>query len=162
MTELTKNDIFAAITDNPAVEPVGSDKFAYYLHYNADQDAFVPGSDGADITFIALAPMDYYGTPAEDETMDYWYRHESEDDPGFMAIVDDLYNQFMTYAGPEKKYYFPNPEYVDTIFGDQYPVCLDRAEVDRLSHEDGGWENIWEQVHEASAAEIEEFGVYDS
>ena len=61
-----------------------------------------------------------------------------------------------------KPYYFPNSGYVDVIFGGQSPVCMDRAEVDRLSREDGGWENIWEQVHEASAAEIEEFGVYDS
>lgn len=61
-----------------------------------------------------------------------------------------------------KPYYFPNSGYVDAIFGSQSPVCMDRAEVDRLSREDGGWENIWEQVHEASAAEIEEFGVYDS
>ena len=61
-----------------------------------------------------------------------------------------------------KPYYFPNSGYVDVIFGGQPPVCMARAEVDRLSREDGGWENIWEQVHEASAAEIEEFGVYDS
>ena len=61
-----------------------------------------------------------------------------------------------------KPYYFPNSGYVDVIFGGQSPVCMDRAEVDHLSREDGGWENIWEQVHEASAAEIEEFGVYDS
>ena len=50
-----------------------------------------------------------------------------------------------------KPYYFPNSGYVDVIFGGQSPVCMDRAEVDRLSREDGGWENIWEQVHEASA-----------
>lgn len=61
-----------------------------------------------------------------------------------------------------KTYYFPNPEYIDAVFGNQYPTCLDREEVERLSREDGGWENIWNQMHEASAAEIEEYGVYDS
>lgn len=61
-----------------------------------------------------------------------------------------------------KKYYFPDDEYIDSIFGWQDPICLDRAETDRLSHEDGGWENIWDQVHEASADEIAEYGVYDS
>ena len=61
-----------------------------------------------------------------------------------------------------KTYYFPNSEYIDAVFCAQYPVCLDREEVERLSREDGGWENIWDQVHEASAAEIEEYGVYDS
>lgn len=61
-----------------------------------------------------------------------------------------------------KTYYFPNDEYIDAIFGSQSPVCLDHEEVDRLSHEDGGWGKIWDQMHEASAAEIEEYGVYDS
>lgn len=61
-----------------------------------------------------------------------------------------------------KTYYFPNSEYIDAVFGTQYPVCLDREEMERLSREDGGWENIWDQMHEASAAEIEEYGVYDS
>lgn len=61
-----------------------------------------------------------------------------------------------------KKYYFPNSEYIDAVFGGQYPVCLDREEVDRLSREDGEWENIWDQVHEATAQEIETYGVYNS
>ena len=61
-----------------------------------------------------------------------------------------------------KPYYFPNSGYVDVIFGGQSPVCMDRAEVDRLSREDGGWENIWEQAHEASDDEISEYGVYNT
>lgn len=61
-----------------------------------------------------------------------------------------------------KTYYFPDPEYIDAIFGGQSPCCLGHEEVARLSREDGGWENIWEQVHEASAEEIAEYGVYDS
>lgn len=98
-TTLTKNDIIFTLTSNPSVEPVDDGRFAYYLHYSADQDAFLPGCDGADITFISMVPADHYGAPSDDETMDYWYRHESENDPNFMAIVDDLYNQFAKYLG---------------------------------------------------------------
>ena len=97
MTKLTKNDIISVLTAAPSVEPVSDGRFAYYLHYSADQDAFLPCSDKADITFISLVPYDYYGAPSDDETMDYWYRHESEGDPDFMASVDDLYGQFMAY-----------------------------------------------------------------
>ena len=61
-----------------------------------------------------------------------------------------------------KKYYFPDAEYIDLIFGSESPVCLDREEVDRLSREGGEWENIWDQVHEATAQEIETYGVYNS
>ena len=99
MTKLTKNDVISILTDNPSVEPVDDGRFAYYLHYSADKDVFLPCSDKADITFISLVPGDYYGTPSDGETMDYWYRHETEDDPDFMAIVNDLYGQFMAYLG---------------------------------------------------------------
>lgn len=97
MTQLTKNDVISILTDNPSVEPVNGGWFAYYLHYSTDQGVFLPCSDKADITFISLVPSDYYGAPSDDETMDYWYRHETEDDKNFMAIVDDLYNQFVAY-----------------------------------------------------------------
>lgn len=63
----------------------------------------------------------------------------------------------------QKDYFFPDSEYMDVIFGAASPVCMDRAEVERLSHEDGpGWSDIWHQVHQATAAEIEEYGVYNS
>lgn len=101
MTQLTKNDVISILTDNPSVEPVDGGRFAYYLHYSADQDVFLPCSDKADITFISLVPSNYYGAPSDDETMDYWYRHETEDDKDFMAIVDDLYNQFVAHLGKD-------------------------------------------------------------
>ena len=37
-----------------------------------------------------------------------------------------------------KHYYLANPEHSDAIYGDQYPVCIDLAEVKRLAHE---WDN---------------------
>lgn len=65
-----------------------------------------------------------------------------------------------------KKYYFPNDEHIDRVFGAEMPCCLDAAEVDRLAIEwsnDGGMpENVLEQFHEATADEIAEYGVYDS
>ena len=46
----------------------------------------------------------------------------------------------------------------DAIFGDQQPVCLDHAEVARLSAE---WDrDLFEIMHEADADEIETWGTY--
>lgn len=59
-----------------------------------------------------------------------------------------------------KTYYIAENEFADGIYGDQYPVCLDKKEVERLSREWG--KDIFSQMHEATRAEIEEFGVYDS
>lgn len=62
----------------------------------------------------------------------------------------------------EKTYYFANDEYIDAVYvGD--PVCIDRTEVQRLASEwDMTEEELMDQLHEATADEIEEFGVYDS
>lgn len=57
-------------------------------------------------------------------------------------------------------YYMADDEFADKIFGDQYPVCLDKKEVERLSREWGV--DVFEQMHEASQSEIDEYGVYDS
>lgn len=64
----------------------------------------------------------------------------------------------------EKKiYYFPDSEHCDTFFGPGECVCVDYQELNRLAK---GWNiNLSElmvQVHEASEAEIKEYGVYDS
>lgn len=62
-----------------------------------------------------------------------------------------------------KTYYIANPEHSDAIYGDQLPVCIDLAEVERLAREwDMATEDLLEQMHEASESEIEECGVYDT
>ena len=62
-----------------------------------------------------------------------------------------------------KTYYFPNPEFNDSFFGGSDAVCVDHAEALRLASE---WDmtetEIMEQLHEATADEISEYGVYDS
>lgn len=50
-----------------------------------------------------------------------------------------------------KTYYIANAEHSDAIYGDQFPVCIDLAEVERLAHE-------WD----LTAEEIEEYGVYNT
>lgn len=45
------------------------------------------------------------------------------------------------------------------IYGDGYPVCLSRKEVERLSAECGV--NLFDVMHPASALEINEYGVYE-
>lgn len=48
----------------------------------------------------------------------------------------------------------------DTVYGPFNPICLDEAEVKRLSAD---WEvDLFEQMHEASREEIAKYGVYDS
>lgn len=66
-----------------------------------------------------------------------------------------------------KKYYFPNDEHIDSVFGGSELICLDRKEVDRLARE---WKRdfgttlaeTWRGFHEADKNEIAEYGVYDS
>lgn len=63
----------------------------------------------------------------------------------------------------EKKiYYFPDSEHCDTFFGPGEYICVDETELRRLAF---GWdmeyEDLLEQVHEASEAEIAEYGTYD-
>lgn len=62
-----------------------------------------------------------------------------------------------------KAYFTPNADHMDAWFGSACPVCMDLAEVSRLAS-DWGMEldEAMDQLHEASDAEIAEFGVYDS
>lgn len=66
-----------------------------------------------------------------------------------------------------KKYYFPNDEEIDGVFGAEIPRCLDWPEVKRLCEEwglyaDGGRIEIYNRFHVATPVEIEEYGYYDS
>lgn len=57
-----------------------------------------------------------------------------------------------------KTYYFINDNVnPDTIYGSAYPYCMEQAEVDQLSREWGV--DLYEQMHEATEAEIAEYGV---
>ena len=62
-----------------------------------------------------------------------------------------------------KTYYFPDAEHIDTFFGSYDYVCVDRRELERLARDWGmSFGELRGQVHEASEAEIAEYGVYDS
>lgn len=62
-----------------------------------------------------------------------------------------------------KTYYFPNDEHSDAFFGGADPVCVDLVEALRLAKEWGLSEmELMSQLHEATASEIEKYGVYDS
>jgi hypothetical protein len=62
-----------------------------------------------------------------------------------------------------KQYYFADKERVDYIYGNEEPICIDLKEIERLAKE---WElttdELLEQMHEATAREIENYGVFDS
>ena len=61
-----------------------------------------------------------------------------------------------------KTYYIANDEYADKIYGSETPVCLSLNEVQRLAREwDMTTEELLEQMHEATANEINEWGVYE-
>ena len=63
----------------------------------------------------------------------------------------------------KKTYYFANADRSDSIYGSEMPVCIDRAEVERLAREWGmTTEELLEQMHEATPEEVEEYGVYNS
>jgi hypothetical protein len=58
-----------------------------------------------------------------------------------------------------KTYYLPTTDW-DAFFGNQYPVCIDETERNRLAAE---WNmDIEEDFREATDDEIAEYGVYDS
>ena len=62
----------------------------------------------------------------------------------------------------KKTYYFANSEHADSIYGSEAPVCIDLNEVKRLAREWGMTAaEMLEQFHEATAAEIEEYGIYE-
>lgn len=62
-----------------------------------------------------------------------------------------------------KTYFFPDTEHYDAFFGASAPICIDRAELERLAR---GWEmdieDLMEQVHEATENEIAEYGTYNA
>lgn len=62
----------------------------------------------------------------------------------------------------KKIWYFADSEYMDNIYGSEYPVCIDYEEMKRLA---GEWEmsidELMEQFHEATEDEIEMYGVYN-
>ena len=59
-------------------------------------------------------------------------------------------------------FYIAKPEYVDAIYGSEYPVCLSLCAVDQLA---AGWEmtteELLEQMDEATPEQIAEFGTMD-
>lgn len=60
-------------------------------------------------------------------------------------------------------YYFPNTDQEEAFFGGKTPICVDKAELERLAT---GWgleiEELIKQVHEADPEEITEYGVYNA
>lgn len=63
----------------------------------------------------------------------------------------------------KKTYYFPNGEFNDEFFGGSDAICVDRAQIKWLAEEWGmSFLKLMSQMHEATAAEIAEYGVYDS
>lgn len=75
-------------------------------------------------------------------------------------LIKELEAADLVYEDP-KKYYFPDPDIVDMFFGQQDPICVDEAEIVRLSI-DWGDPDLFRHVHEASAEELDLFGKYDS
>lgn len=59
-------------------------------------------------------------------------------------------------------YYIAKPEYSDSIYGSEYPVCLGLHAVAQLA---AGWdmatEELLEQMDEATPEQIAEFGTLD-
>lgn len=57
-----------------------------------------------------------------------------------------------------KIYYMADSDYMDEVFGSEYPVCMSAEEVDHLANE---WDNaeLWDHMHEANADEIEMYGI---
>lgn len=62
-----------------------------------------------------------------------------------------------------KNYYFADAEYIDRIYGNESPVCVDEPEIARLASEwDMSTDDLMNQFHVASQDEIEQYGVYNS
>lgn len=85
----------------------------------------------------------------------------------FLDMADD--SSAWEFVGENRKtinerkvYYMADDDYIPAIYIDA-PVCIDRAEVERLAREwDMTTEELLEEMHEATADEIDEFGVYDT
>ena len=61
------------------------------------------------------------------------------------------------------EYYFADDCFSDMIHGDQIPICLDRAEVNRLAGEWGhDVDEFLSCFHIATSEEIRTYGTYDS
>ena len=84
----------------------------------------------------------------------------SPDEMPLEDLAEELETADLVYEDP-KKYYFPDPDIVDMFFGQQDPICVDEAEIVRLSI-DWGDPSLFRHVHEASAEELDLFGKYDS
>lgn len=74
------------------------------------------------------------------------------------VTIEEVNETLEQYADEFAVYYVADDEYADAIYGDQHPVCMDEAEVKRLSKEWGV--NLFEQMHEADDEELEKYGVY--
>lgn len=79
----------------------------------------------------------------------------------FMADIDFSMEDDMNMTNRRKSEYYFIDERVDPvmIYGHEYPVCLSRKEVERLSAEWGV--NLFDIMHPATAAEINEYGIYE-
>lgn len=59
-------------------------------------------------------------------------------------------------------FYIAKPEYVDAIYGSEYPVCLGLCAIAQLA---AGWEmttaELLDQMDEATPEQIAEFGTLD-
>lgn len=62
-----------------------------------------------------------------------------------------------------KTYFFPDDYTEFDIFGQEIPVCIDRAECERLAREyEMTVAEFMGQMHEASESEIAEYGTYNA
>lgn len=62
----------------------------------------------------------------------------------------------------KKTFYFINDDVdVEIIYGNEYPVCFDKKEYNRLINIEK-WEDLPELVHKADEDEMEKYGYYDS
>ena len=62
-----------------------------------------------------------------------------------------------------KTYYFPDEEHEIDFFGCCDPICVDEKELHLLSEGwDITWEEILDQVHEATEEEKAKWGTYEA
>ncbi len=59
-----------------------------------------------------------------------------------------------------KTYFFPDDYTEFDIFGQEIPVCIDRAECERLARDyEMDVDDFMANMHEATETEIEEYGI---
>lgn len=62
-----------------------------------------------------------------------------------------------------KNYYFANPEFIETIYGADQPVCVDSLKLRCIAAKlDMATEVLLSQMHVATESEIAAYGVYDT